>query len=136
MKKGLFLVLFSFIQIFPQEGWFQQNFNNGLSSVYFTDSNTGWAVGEDGVIIKTSDGGISWVRQTSGTTEILQSIYFIESKTGWAVGLQGTIIKTTDGGETWISKNDTIIENLYSVFFIDLNTVWIVGGTLNSRELS
>jgi photosystem II stability/assembly factor-like uncharacterized protein len=55
---------------FAQAGWFWQNpkpQGNMLNSVYFVDQATGYAVGNAGTIIKTTDGGISWIRQTSGT---------------------------------------------------------------------
>ena len=58
----LTLSIFIFIQtIYSQEeGWFWQNplpQGNGLHSTYFIDSNTGWAVGSSGTILKTTDGG-------------------------------------------------------------------------------
>ena len=33
---------------------------NDLNSVYFTDANTGYAVGDTGTILKTIDGGTTW----------------------------------------------------------------------------
>ena len=39
--------------------WFPQNSftTNNLNSVYFTNANTGYAVGDTGTILKTTDGG-------------------------------------------------------------------------------
>jgi len=75
------------------------NINQGypLRSVFFTDSITGYAVG-DGGIIKTTDGGLNWISQTSVTSNSLLSVYFTDSNTGYAVGNNGTILKTTNGG--------------------------------------
>jgi len=78
--------------------------NTWLSSVYFPDANTGFAVGgynsvSGGVIYKTTDGGTSWIAQTSGTMNDLVSVYFTDANTGYAVGFIGTILKTTNGGE-------------------------------------
>ena len=72
--------------------------NEGYSSVYFTDSNTGWAGGSGGTIIKTTNGGNSWNHQTSGVGTNINSIYFTDSNTGWAVSFFGEILHTTDGG--------------------------------------
>lgn len=108
-------------------------------SVYFIDSNTGWAVGffdgtgapATGVILKTTDGGLNWVSQNSGTDRLLTSVYFIDSNTGYAVGGDwvpgaiGVILKTTDGGTNWISQ-DTY-RMLTSVYFTDSNNGWAVG---------
>lgn len=37
-----------------------------LTSVFFVDSQHGWAVGHDAVILKTEDGGLTWARQLDG----------------------------------------------------------------------
>ncbi|MYM26286.1 hypothetical protein GTP46_27010 [Duganella sp. FT135W] len=37
-----------------------------LTALYFVDAKKGWAVGHGGVILKTEDGGETWVRQTDG----------------------------------------------------------------------
>lgn len=59
---------------------------------------TGWAVGDNGTILKTTDGGNTWGLQTSGTTESLQSVHFINTQTGYIVGTNGVILKTVTGG--------------------------------------
>jgi hypothetical protein len=47
--------------------WTEQKFSTGkssdyiLNSVYFINSLTGWAVGDGGVIMKTTDGGTTYV---------------------------------------------------------------------------
>ena len=101
-----------------------------MFSVYFTDANTGWAVGEVGTILKTSDGGTTWSPQTSGTPNGLTSVYFTDANTGWAVA-RGTILKTTDGGTTWSPQTSGTTSLLFSVYFTDANTGWIAGsGTI------
>jgi len=40
--------------------------SSDLTSVYFVDEKQGWAVGHDGVILHTSDGGDSWELQLTG----------------------------------------------------------------------
>ncbi len=37
-----------------------------LTALHFVDAKKGWAVGHGGVILKTEDGGETWVRQTDG----------------------------------------------------------------------
>lgn len=107
---------------------------NNLNSIYFTDVNTGYAVGANGTILKTINGGGSWTSQTSGTSSGLNSIYFINTSIGYAVGSKGAfdheILKTTNGGANWISilaSNDGS-GWLNSVFFTDANTGYAVGG--------
>ncbi|MFH1003906.1 MAG: T9SS type A sorting domain-containing protein [Bacteroidota bacterium] len=83
-----------------------------LYSVYFTDDDTGYAVGENGTILETSDGGSNWEEQESGTTDDLHSVYFIDDDMGYAVGSDGTILETTSGigiSEFNKEKNNFII---------------------------
>lgn len=74
-----------------------------LTSVYFPDAKTGWAVGHDSVILKSTDEGKSWKQAHSAPQEQrpLMDILFIDDKTGFAVGGYGQFLETTDGGATW-----------------------------------
>jgi len=101
--------------------------SDALNSIRFIDSNTGWACGLNGAILKTTNGGISWAAQSSGTTNHLYSIFFIDSNTGWACGYNGTILKTTNGGSTWAAQSSGTTNHLRSIFFIDSNTGWACG---------
>ena len=99
---------------------------------FFTDQNTGWAVGEIGKILKTTDGGEHWATQASEAYEWLSSVYFVNQNVGWAVGgyggpYNGRIIKTTNGGENWSSQQSGTTNILNSVYFINQDTGWIVG---------
>ena len=44
---------------------------NALYAVAFVDTNNGTAVGGNGTILKTADGGNSWIIQSSGTTNMM-----------------------------------------------------------------
>jgi len=117
--------------LFTIEGelnWFQQSSGTSsiLRSIYFVDENTGWAAGFDG-ILKTNNGGITWVQQLSGYG--LLSINFYDENLGFAVGLSGAFLTTINGGENWIEhKNFT--RTLTEVQFINPNYGWTVGDTL------
>ena len=43
----------------------QENYN--FQEVIFSDSNNGWAVSDNGLIVHTSDGGGTWIQQSSAT---------------------------------------------------------------------
>lgn len=98
-----------------------------LSSVYFTNANTGYAAGDSGVILRTIDAGTSWSALSSGTTNYLGSICFTNLNTGYAVG--GTILKTSDGGSSWSDISGGISLSLTSVCFPDANTGFAGGGS-------
>jgi len=124
----LFLLLFSSSFIFPQ--WTNLNpvpNGNTLRSVFFIDDNTGWMVGSDGFIIKTTNAGVDWIEQISGTTTYLKSVEFVDENNGWAVGESGLILKTTDGGLNWSPQNSGTEEILNCVFFYNTNIGWASG---------
>ena len=46
-------------------------------AVVFLDATTGWAAGEDGTILHTTDGGLTWSPQDAGTSEGLTALAFV-----------------------------------------------------------
>ena len=111
-----------------EHGWFKLpvNISSSLNSVHFENENLGWAVGNDGNIMKTTDGGYNWVNQNSGTYDYFTEVEFVNNNTGWVIGLDGTILKTSNGGSIWTSQQGTIISSLESESFIDANNGWIL----------
>jgi photosystem II stability/assembly factor-like uncharacterized protein len=86
----------------------------GLIAIDAVDARHAWAVGNNGVILATSNGGLSWKHQKSTTTAELDSVAFCDRRYGWAVGeyddlngnfVSGTILVTRDGGATWTRQN-------------------------------
>ncbi len=131
---SLLFIAFLLLQLttLAQGGWFEQTSGTTwwLSSVHFTDNNTGWAVGWNGTILKTTDGGTNWNPQSSGMIDVLSSVFFIDQNYGWAVGTNmmtnlGLLLITTNGGTNWASQ--TAGYSLNSVYFIDQNYGWTVG---------
>lgn len=105
--------------------WYQQNSGttSHLQSVFFINENTGWACGNEGVIIKTTNGGENWFEQNSTTTEGLREILFVDENYGWAYQYH-LIVSTTDGGTTWSAQPFGPPENLVALQFINANTGW------------
>ena len=94
-----------------------------LRSMFFLpDSRSGWAVGWEGAILHTEDGGKTWQKQNSGSANLLQSVAFVSAQSGWAVGAEGEILHTEDGGKTW-QKNIVPLNGLESVTFGDRKSV-------------
>ena len=113
-------------------GWFWQNplptGSDGLHAVSFTDANNGIAVGDSGTIVRTTDGGTTWVKQTAGTDSYLNDVSFTDANTGTAVGQSGTILRTTNGGATWTAQNSGTTNWLRGMSFTDANNGTAVGG--------
>ena len=98
-----------------------------LMGVHFVDAQTGWAVGWNGTILATSDGGATWERQTSATSRELEDVHFVDAQTGWAVGWNGTILATSDGGATWERQTGDPSQRWYGIHFVDAQMGWVVG---------
>ncbi|MEI6823271.1 MAG: YCF48-related protein [Bacteroidota bacterium] len=96
-------------------------------NVFYTNANTGYAVGYNGTIKKTTNAGSTWTTLTSGTTNALYSIYFTNDSTGYSVGDVGIILKTTNSGNTWSTLTSGTTETLQSVCFTNANTGYVVG---------
>ncbi|MBI2919077.1 MAG: hypothetical protein HYY01_13965 [Chloroflexi bacterium] len=109
---------------------------DNLLEITFVDTNEGWAVGEAGTIIYTSDGGASWQFQESGTTDNFHSVFFLDRQKGWALGYSGAVFTTADGGQTWAFLGRTPGTDQVRLRFVDRNTGWVVGnaGQLHKTE--
>lgn len=133
MRKGalkfsleMILVMIFFIYLLPSILGAQQKTYGDLFSVTFPNEREGWVCGRLGVILHSSDGGKTWVRQNSGVTFTLTSICFVDDKNGWAVGDEGTIIHTLDGGKTWEKQKSPVPFYHMKVYFVSPLRGWIV----------
>ncbi|NOT34477.1 MAG: hypothetical protein HOP12_09940 [Candidatus Eisenbacteria bacterium] len=124
--------------VYPDTGWvLQPNPSSGsnLNGVYFRqDGQLGWAVGDGGRIMRTTNAGADWVNASAtGTSFSLQGVWFTSDLEGWAVGSGSTVLKSVDGGDNWtrvMSANPG--ENLLDVVFVSATRGFAVGanGTL------
>ncbi|MFZ1729765.1 MAG: YCF48-related protein [Bacteroidota bacterium] len=60
--------------------------------------------GNGGLILWSTDTGLSWYSQESNTQENLEALEFIDSKVGVAAGWNGTIIRTNSGGTLAVKR--------------------------------
>jgi len=116
-----------------------------LSDVHFINSRDGFAVGAMGLILHTSDGGKTWIKQKKLTDFNLSEIFFVNDNEGWIAGGKirsaetnelmrhderggdGIILHTENGGATWeiqFAKRGTY---LFGIFFIDNQNGWAFG---------
>lgn len=102
-----------------------------LNDVAFLNSTTAIAVGDQGLVMKTTDGGISWSTQylpVDASADIF-GIDFWDQYLGAVVGEKGLFYLTTDGGSTWTHKDLGVVNHLRSVLFINGTTLVAVGST-------
>lgn len=129
MKKTSFITTFLMICNLTFAQWTELSVGstNNFNSIFFVNSDTGVVVGENGAILKTTDGGSNWSVITSGTTETLNSVKFPSDSISYIVGNNGTILKSTDGGDSWNNQTSPAMGHLMSVSYINNDTVLVVG---------
>ncbi len=114
-----------------------------LTAVDFADENNGMAVGHDGTILRTRDGGRSWVLQNfepgedpeQDSDEPFLDVLMLNTKDAWAVGAYSKMYRTNNGGETWEDFDTPIREDGWhfnSIIQLNNGDLFITGeqGTL------
>jgi photosystem II stability/assembly factor-like uncharacterized protein/tetratricopeptide (TPR) repeat protein len=114
-----------------------RNFEDAaLHAVQFWDNREGWAVGDEGVIWHTIDGGKHWERQPSGVRASLRSLHFLDPYTGWIAGREelpngagsaGVVLYTKDGGLHWQRVMLNVLPGLNRVRFVNEQSGYKVG---------
>ncbi len=92
-----------------------------LNSVNFPrNSDTGYAVGQNGLILKIiKSPRINSALKSKGTVGALQYVFSLDSNISYAVGNNGLIRKTIDGWKSWIDLPSGTNKNLEFAVFID-----------------
>jgi photosystem II stability/assembly factor-like uncharacterized protein len=103
-----------------------------LDMQFATDGVTGYAVGWDGYAAKTTNGGVTWVLQNTGTTERhLSDLAIVSPSEVWASTYNGYAYHTTNGGTTWIAEPVNTRANDFASFegiaVGSSGGVWIAG---------
>ena len=123
----LAVILVSSVQ--AQIGWYQlrQEGESILFSVDMYDANHITAVGADGLILQSDDGGQSWSTRTSSATDALRRVRWHSPSLGVILGNGGVALKSVDGGQSWQTLNTGTTRALFDVHFYDANN-WLVIG--------
>lgn len=111
------------------QNWSVQYSNSSGSSIWSIfpiDGQTAWAVGDGGLILKTTNGS-TWQAQSSPTSNFLLGVYFRNPDLGWICGDFGVILKTTNGGANWSLKSTPTTNRLYDIYFASDTEGWAVG---------
>lgn len=112
--------------------WSQANTNiNDTRGFYAISTTTAWICGTFGKISKTTDGGTTWVAQTTGAPNLssIDAIFFHNQNNGWAAGTDGLLLKTTNGGTNWQTVPTNVTSGFESIKFYNSNIGWIGGGS-------
>ncbi|MCC6861084.1 MAG: hypothetical protein IT158_21125 [Bryobacterales bacterium] len=95
-------------------------------SIGFIDDRRGLLAGDEGLLLATSDGGETWTRIESGTTQHLTDIA-IAGERVWVASYGGGMLHSGDAGKTWQQQRTFTGASLESVQFLDERSGWAVG---------
>lgn len=95
-----------------------------LNDVFLINEQLGWIVGNKGIVLKTTDGGVNWVKKNLPFQYDLLKVFFYNQNYGWIGTANGRILITTDGGENW---NESLIQNDFTYFDAIYFTTPLVG---------
>jgi len=101
-----------------------------LNSISFINSARGIAVGDNGTILLTKNGGHDWLSVGGLTPLNLYGVAMADSLITIAVGEKGQILRSKDGGYTWdaiTSGNTYFLKTLRSVGFYSAKDGYAVG---------
>lgn len=137
IKIICFLLLFTTVSGAAQTGWYflQSGTERHLHSIFFSDNQTGWAIGDSATILKANNGGNTW--QTLNITRKVNQGNWLQLRAVWGFGTQeilvagyvasnfasdtGIIIRTVDGGTTW--------NEVYSSYYSRIQQLHFISGT-------
>lgn len=111
-----------------------------LRGIAFLDDNTGWAVGDKGTILKTTDGGHAWEPQAMPEpsedieerfrgrmqSATLVRVLVADESTVWILG-NGVLLGSDDAGATWRYANPGTRGRLTNGVFLSPDVGFIVG---------
>jgi photosystem II stability/assembly factor-like uncharacterized protein len=131
--KRTYLILFALVLFCntKSQDWQWKNplpTGNYLNRVQFSDSTTAYAVGNYGTILKSTNRGLDWKVQKSGTILDLNSLSIIDNDTIYVCSKNLNVFKTTNGGKTWVNVfNKSISSNESAIFFASPAVGYLAG---------
>jgi len=135
-----FIFIFFIIPIgvlVAQQYWIQKPSptTKSLKRIQFVDTLYGWAAGDSGIVIHTTNSGQNWIIQNTGFTGAIEDMIFLNRNLGWCIGNDffftgSKILKTTNGGDNWqvsVYPDTTVVFS--TLYFRDSLTGFLSGYT-------
>lgn len=97
-----------------------------LFDLYFPNRDTGYVVGQDGVILRSFDVGESWSALSFPTSAGLNAVHFLNGHEGWVASDSG-LYHTMDAGDSWTLEPSLSRDGWYDIEFSDANTGFVSG---------
>ena len=97
-----------------------------LTDVFFLDANLGWAVGAQGVILRTTDGGKEWREISHTPDQVADSLSLHQKLQNMRSGTR--TLSTGIANETFEAQQRPVRCRFESICFIDAKHGWVAGG--------
>lgn len=113
--------------------WYIQTTRMQLNSISFKSQTTGMAVGNNGIILRTTNAGNNWIFSSLNNGINFSSVTCMDNLTGWATGINtgtSSIYKTTNSGINWQTMFTSPAINSYNlniIQFVTNQTGWAIG---------
>lgn len=126
------MLLASFV-LTKSQTWTAQTTNSidNLSSISMYDAQNGWAFGQFGGILHTSDGGQNWISQGFSSNTSFNDSHVFNDSTVIGLGehnlFEGFWVKTANTGQTWSGDSTSFLERINGAHFINNTEGWGVG---------
>jgi photosystem II stability/assembly factor-like uncharacterized protein len=136
MKKFILLFLFLYNISYSQSAWnwyLSYPTTNNYNCVKFIDHNTGFITGENGTLLRTTNGGTNWNFIETNTNRLYTCVFPVNSSVAYAlnitteVGYECNLYKSTNGGLNWFIQKTFPSVYLRSLYFLNSNTGYASG---------
>ncbi|MBS1262072.1 MAG: Ycf48-like protein [Calditrichaeota bacterium] len=129
---------------FSQQTWEAQESETTetLYRVQFLDADAGYVAGNNGTVLKTTDGGGSWTDISVATDHPLRDLSFVDQELGWVVSGDpnaasgsGAVWKTSDGGASWTQQSLGTTQARLGVSFVSATHGWACGSSTGNWDI-
>ncbi len=95
--------------------------------IHFRDTLNGWAVGAQGAVIYSTDGGNKWRTANSPVTSVLLNVHSYNGQVVVASGYNGVILLSTDRGINWMQVASGVGGDLWEIKMLNDTLGWACG---------
>lgn len=133
IRFALFII-FAFCTVCVSAQWTWRNplpQGNMLLDLHFLSPSEGFAAGINSTVMKTQDGGASWILSPVNQTASADptAIFMTSSVNGYIADFYGKIYRTRDGGQGWTQIAD-LDEYLLVLWFLNDSVGFVIGDGL------
>lgn len=100
-----------------------------LTGISFADTSSGVAVGHDAVVLRTTDGGETWLLAHADPDRDapLLDVQLLDARHGLAVGAYGLLLVSDNAGVSWNEHPDLIVDFHLNAIAVNPDAVLVAG---------